>query len=126
MADVFIRYKRADEAERGRVAQSARRLHAKGRGVFYDVRMPSGSSWDAVLQYAGDADLSVAPRIGLSLPDVALEPGERARMTRGLGVIRSCGPVAAGRTSAMVECAALTVRSDIAPGDEFICGEART
>ena len=50
MADIFISYKREDQEEHGRVAPIAEALRAEGYDVFYDVYVPPGSSWEAVLQ----------------------------------------------------------------------------
>lgn len=50
MADIFISYKREDQEEHGRVAPIAEALRAEGYDVFYDVQVPPGSSWEAVLQ----------------------------------------------------------------------------
>lgn len=50
MADIFISYKREDQEELGRVAPIAEALRAEGYDVFYDVYVPPGSSWEAVLQ----------------------------------------------------------------------------
>jgi hypothetical protein len=47
MADVFLSYKREDQETAREIAAD---LEAEGFSVFFDVRIPVGDSWDAVIE----------------------------------------------------------------------------